>query len=197
MPGRNLCIAVGSAPAWQIFAAKNKRRQQYLWLREWRCDFCRNVQSCQGTGNWGGETVSSLRASILSFCSDQWSGAPVHMLTMHLAPRIEFSRLYLKQALDFTLLSTRYSATIWSPHFMKRIFGIFWYIAIYKYPNIEIFKIACPLFAPDQTTCSACNICKLGTSAIVGAFDCSNKNNPVQADFNTQIEICTFFWKLL
>ena len=120
-----------------------------------------------------------------------------HMLTMHLAPRIEFSRLYLKQALDFTLLSTRYSATIWSPHFMKRIFGIFWYIAIYKYPNIEIFKIACPLFAPDQTTCSACNICKLGTSAIVGAFDCSNKNNPVQADFNTQIEICTFFWKLL
>ena len=36
--------------------------------REWRCDFCRNVQSCQGTGNSARETVGPPPASILSFC---------------------------------------------------------------------------------------------------------------------------------
>ena len=57
--------------------------------REWRCDFWRNVQSCQGTGNSARETVGP-RASILALFAKnrRWSDAPVHMFYMYTWHRI-------------------------------------------------------------------------------------------------------------
>ena len=56
--------------------------------------------------------------------------------------------------------------------------------------NLGIFE--CLKSISQQSACSACNICKLGTASIAAAraFSCLNKNNQFQAHFCTQIEIC-------
>ena len=66
------CIAVRSAPPVPLFESifpQHLRGTIRSRGRESRCDFCRNVQSCQGTGNCAlVETVGPAPASIFPFC---------------------------------------------------------------------------------------------------------------------------------
>ena len=71
LPGRNVhssAKCATSATLWEHFS-KAVRRTIRSRGRESRCDFCRNVQSCQGTGNCAMvETVGPAPASIFPFC---------------------------------------------------------------------------------------------------------------------------------